>query len=103
MLVLKPIALIVGLFLALLWAVQPSHAMSMCGKREDFIKALNDKYREFGIAIAIAGQINLVEVFKTASGSTWTILFTTPQGKTCIIAAGKDWFFIIPETPGEKS
>ena len=46
--------------------------------------------RESGKAIGIAGQVNLVEVFASKAG-TWTILFTTPQGKTCIIAAGSSW------------
>jgi type IV secretory pathway TrbL component len=73
-----------------LGASSPTQAASMCGNRADFIKALNDKYQESGKAIGIAGQVNLVEVFASKSG-TWTILFTTPQGKTCIIAAGSSW------------
>lgn len=67
----------------------PAHA-SMCGKRVDFIKALNDKYQESGKALGIAGQVNLVEIFASKAG-TWTILVTTPEGKTCIIAAGSSW------------
>lgn len=67
-----------------------AHALGMCGKRDDFIKALKDKYQESGKALGIAGQVNLVEIFASKAG-TWTILVTTPQGKTCIIAAGSSW------------
>ena len=65
-------------------------AAGMCGYHADVVKELNDKFQESGRAIGIAGQINLVEVFASKAG-TWTILFTTPQGKTCIIAAGNSW------------
>ena len=68
----------------------PAQAAGMCGKRVDFIKALNDKYQESGKALGIAGQVNLVEIFASKAG-TWTILVTTPEGKSCIIAAGNSW------------
>lgn len=67
-----------------------ANALGMCGNRADFIRALNDKYQETGKALGIAGQVNLVEIFASKAG-TWTILATTPQGKTCIIAAGSSW------------
>ncbi len=68
----------------------PAQALGMCGSRADFIKALSDKYQETGKALGIAGQVNLVEVFASKAG-TWTILVTTPEGKSCIIAAGNSW------------
>jgi len=68
----------------------------MCGARADFLEALKSKYQETGRALGIAGEVNLVEVFASKAGS-WTILVTTPQGKSCIIAAGKSWE-TLPET-----
>ena len=76
-------------FLALAFS-GPAQALGMCGSRADFIKALSDKYQETGKALGIAGQVNLVEIFASKAG-TWTILVTTPQGKSCIIAAGSSW------------
>ena len=76
-------------FLALTLS-NPAQAAGLCGKRVDFIKALTDKYAETGKALGIAGQVNLVEVFASKAG-TWTILVTTPEGKSCIIAAGNSW------------
>jgi len=67
-----------------------AQAIGMCGSRADFIKALSDKYQETGKALGIAGQVNLVEIFASKAG-TWTILVTTPEGKSCIIAAGSSW------------
>lgn len=68
----------------------PAQAVGLCGKRGDFVKALTDKYQESGKALGITGQVNLVEVFASKAG-TWTILVTTPEGRTCIIAAGNSW------------
>jgi hypothetical protein len=76
-------------FLALAFSI-PAQAVGMCGSRGDFIKALADKYQETGKALGIAGQVNLVEIFASKAG-TWTILVTTPEGKSCIIAAGSSW------------
>ena len=76
--------------LVALASASPAQAAGMCGKRVDFIKALNDKYKESGKALGIAGQVNLVEVYTSKAG-TWTILVTTPEGKSCIIAAGSSW------------
>ena len=73
-----------------LGASSPTQAQALCGKRVDFIKALNDKYQESGKALGISGQVNLIEIFASKAG-TWTILVTTPEGKTCIIAAGNSW------------
>ena len=89
-------ALIVGTAL-LMWAAS-AQAMGMCGPRDDFVKALNDKYQETGKALGIAGQVNVVELFTSKAG-TWTVIVTTPSGKACIIAAGQNW----QELPVKKS
>jgi hypothetical protein len=68
----------------------PAESAYMCGKHVDFVKALTDKFQEQGKAMAIAGQRNLLEVFTSKAG-TWTILLTSPEGKTCIVAAGNSW------------
>jgi hypothetical protein len=73
----------------------PAQAASVCGNREDFVKALADKFKEQGKALAIAGQANLLEIYTSQAG-TWTILMTSPAGKTCIIAAGNSWEDIPP-------
>lgn len=77
----------------------PTQGMGMCGARGDFIKALNDKYQETRKSIGIAGEVNVVELFTSKTG-TWTVLVTTPEGKSCIIAAGKGWENLEEEKQG---
>jgi len=88
--------------LLLMWFTVPAHAMGMCGTRDDFIRALNDKYSEGPKAMALAGQVNIVEVFTSKVG-TWTIIVTTPEGRTCIIAAGSGWADLPPFIEGKDS
>ena len=88
------------LFLTLILApclALPAAAQSACGKRDDIVKIITNKYKEVPRALAIAGQSNLLEVYASEGGS-WTILITQPQGAACIVAAGQSW----EEFPAQK-
>ena len=79
----------------------------MCGTRDAFVKALANKYHEIPTSAAMSrqmdGSIIVLEVLKSKNGETWTILVTTPDKKTCIIAAGQNWADVVPEPAGMKS
>jgi hypothetical protein len=66
-----------------------------CSKRDDLVKLLDGKYREGLSGFGLAGQTNLVEVYVSKQGS-FTILATTPQGISCIIATGQSWEKVAP-------
>ena len=91
---MKEIIATIGLTIALALPVQ---AQSNCGNRSAIIKTLALKYKEAVKFLAIAGETNLVEIFISKKG-TWTIIVTTPQGKTCIVAAGDSWEELPPVT-----
>ena len=86
---MKTCRLFLTLVLASSFAL-PAAAQSACGKREEIVKIIMNKYKEVPRALAIAGQSNLLEVYASEKGS-WTILITQPQGSTCIVAAGQSW------------
>lgn len=67
-----------------------ANALGVCGKRDEVLKAITGKYQETGKAFGITGNVNLVEIY-AKPGGTWTIIVTSPEGKTCIIAAGDSW------------
>lgn len=98
----KPLALVVIALGAFLMYLAPSHAMGQCGNRADFLKALDEKYNESVKSLAVAGQVNLVEVFTSKAG-TWTILVTTPDGISCMIAAGNSWEDLPPKLEGKDT
>ena len=79
----------------------------MCGTRDAFVKALANKYHEApigaGMVMQIEGKTTVVELFKSKNGETWSLLVTSPDGKTCIIAVGQNWADVKPEPAGMKS
>lgn len=81
---------------AVIFAIIPAQA-ALCGKRDDMIAPLVNKYQESRIGMGLVNDTSLVEVYSSESGGTWTIIVTTPDGRTCMVAAGKSWQEITPE------
>ena len=66
-------------------------AQPRCNDRDSVIALLSDKYHEQPVALGVANNGNLVEVLSTDKGGTWSIIVTTPQGQSCLVAAGEGW------------
>jgi hypothetical protein len=62
-----------------------------CGARNAVLDYLSTKYEEKPIAMGIAANGSLIEVLSSNKGSTFTIIVTAPEGKTCMVAAGEGW------------
>ena len=85
----KIIALIAGLGLALV--ATAAMAAPQCDERDAVLKHLARKYQETPIAAGVTNTGGLVEVLVDAKGDTWTIIVSTPQGMSCLVAAGEGW------------
>ena len=66
-------------------------AQSQCNDRDSVIALLSSKYKEQPVALGVTNTGGLVEVLSTDKGDTWTIIVTTPQGLSCLVAAGEGW------------
>ena len=64
---------------------------SRCDSRGRLIAHLAERYRETPIALGVDNGGRLIEVLATADGATWTIVVTSPQGRSCMVAAGEGW------------
>ena len=62
-----------------------------CGKRDEMLGRLAGKYDEQPVAMGLSSNGSLVEVLASHSGSSFTIVYTTPDGTTCMMAAGSNW------------
>ncbi len=71
--------------------------------RGDMVRELADKYREVPVAVGVTNAGGLVEVLTTADGGTWSIVITTPQGMSCLVAAGEGWKTAKQPAEGEAS
>ncbi len=66
-------------------------AQSTCSPRSDVLGHLAKKYGEAPVAIGVTNKGGLVEVLTTGDGNTWTIIVSTPNGTSCMVAAGEGW------------
>ncbi len=62
-----------------------------CSPRSDVLGHLAKKYGEAPVAIGVTNKGRLVEVLTTGDGNTWTIIVSTPNGTSCMVAAGEGW------------
>jgi hypothetical protein len=73
-------------------APQPQQqAAPACVKRTELLSHLSNKFREAPVAMGVADNGSLLEVFSTTDGATWTVALTMPNGVTCLVATGQSW------------
>ncbi len=69
----------------------PAYAQAVCSTHSEVLKHLGKKYSETPVAMGLASNGGVVEVFSAGDGATWTIVLTMPDGKSCMMAAGEAW------------
>ncbi len=62
-----------------------------CDQRNKVLGHLAQKYKEAPIAVGVTSSGGIVEVLTTGDGETWTIILSTPNGTSCLVAAGEGW------------
>ena len=93
---------VAGVMKAWLWAIVLGIALSVvpltataapaaCGQRADIVALLAKQFNEMPVAVGVDNNGNLVEVLSSRSGSTWSVIVTTPKGISCLVASGEDW------------
>ncbi|GAA6180677.1 MULTISPECIES: hypothetical protein [unclassified Shimia] len=75
-------------------AAAPPAFASGCGSRDVMIERLESKYSEGLTAAGLqarGGQSTVLEVWSSEKTGTFTVIMTTADGVSCIVAAGTDW------------
>ncbi len=96
------IALTVAAFLVG-FAAAPSLAQGACAPRTDLARALSRQHAEAPVALGLASNGNLMEVFASNLGETWTLVMSMPNGLSCVVAAGEGWTPRLPQVASEIS
>jgi hypothetical protein len=93
--ILLTVAAIVSVLLS--WSAQAASDIphggapsAVCGDRTAVLTTLGGRYAERTEAMGLAGNGTVVEVLSYEDG-TWTIIMTTPNGVSCLLAAGDYW------------
>ena len=83
-------------------ATAQSNPGMICGTRANIVGQLNTRFGEQARAIGLAGQTRIVEVFVSDETGSWTITVTSPDGTTCLIAAGEYYETLPPAVRGQR-
>jgi len=87
-----------GLLLAtaILMSAAAARAQDSCMSRDEAVAWLEARFGEqvIGRGLADGGRV-MFEIFTGPKG-TWTLLVSTPEGPSCIIADGFDWQQLAP-------
>ena len=62
-----------------------------CDVRQKVVDHLAQKYNEATVAVGVTNGGGLVEVLSSGDGQTWTIVVSSPNGVTCLLATGEGW------------
>lgn len=63
-----------------------------CAPRAEVIRHLAVEYKEKTAAVGIADNGAAVyEILTSSDGSTWTLLYSMPNGTSCLMATGQYW------------
>jgi hypothetical protein len=68
-----------------------------CAERSQIAERLTSGYSEQLVGGGMQSQNGLIEIWTTPAGETWTILMTRPDGISCVMASGTDWYSRQPE------
>ncbi|MFT4962593.1 MAG: hypothetical protein ACI92Z_003693 [Paracoccaceae bacterium] len=79
----------------------PAIASPNCGLRDTVILQLSTKYSEqltVGGLQKVQGIQALMEIWSSPETGSYTVLLTNPNGVSCIVAAGTDFFEAVPKS-----
>ncbi len=93
---MKPVAKIIRygttlLPVALFLVSSAAMAQVPCDQRDKIVDWLAVKFKEAPIATGVSSKGSLIEVLSTHDGETWTVIVTSPDGNSCMIASGQGW------------
>ncbi|MGE3289767.1 MAG: hypothetical protein AB7I59_02740 [Geminicoccaceae bacterium] len=81
-------------------APAPDPHRPTCAARDEIKDVLEQRYAERQAALGLSQDGRLLEVFTAADGLTWTMLVTSTDGVSCVIASGRSWRQHTPPIPG---
>ncbi len=87
--VLSVICSLIFMGIALPVQAQAAYFTGFCTDRDDAVKRLQ-RYGERQVAVGLTSRGALLELLATRTGSSWSVLMTSPNGRSCLIVFGSD-------------
>ena len=86
-----PSLITLGVLGAFVVAGSPANAEGLCNARTKVMHTLENNYGEKPVAFGIAANGSLVQLIAAQGGKTWTLVVHSPNGTSCLMAAGEVW------------
>ncbi len=83
--------LVAGLAVASAATASAQTGQTACLAHDKLAEMLDGRYSEKPVALGLEASGRLFEVFAAKDGATWTMVVTTPEGASCVIAVGEQW------------
>jgi len=76
----------------------PVLAQLVCAPRSELVEKLERDYAEAPVEHGLTNPNDqLLELFMSKGGKTWTLLLTFPNGHSCFIGVGRNWRTMQPK------
>lgn len=72
-------------------SAEPQGPSLRCGPRTQFLDTLTRRYGEALVALGLAGNGAMMELYATGDGATWTLVISPSGEISCLLAAGENW------------
>ncbi len=79
----------------------PAKAERVCLPVADMAQQLRLNFAEAPVAMGLADNGGLIQVFTNGDGSTWTMLYVAPNGVSCLVASGETWMIAAKQLAGQ--
>ena len=73
----------------------------ICAERHVIVDTLAARYGETAVSLGLGPGNRVVEVFASEETGTWTIIVTSVNGTTCLVASGDSYTVVAPSPQGE--
>jgi hypothetical protein len=70
-----------------------------CAPRAVVVEKLATQFGESRQSMGLGGNNQVVEIFASAETGSWTIVVSTPQGISCVVAAGQGYESMAEQLP----
>ena len=88
---IRVFAVVAFAFALLLHTAATVKAQPVCMPHDDFRVELHRNFSEAPVAIAVANNGALIELYAKRDKSSWTLVMTRPGGLSCVLVAGEEW------------
>ena len=92
-----------GLALATMLSVAQAEAGDICDSHETISKRLASERDEHPVSLGLSRHGEMLQIFASPGGASWTMVITEPGGQACILDDGRHWLPIEPETRSTAS